>query len=150
MPKQTEAQNSTRREEARVDCVAKSIERLVLSTVDPDSNDLPWPSEGNVETRRNRSRCGVAHVVGDPRAERGEAGEHSGGAEAEKDVSNDVVLSRKTRCERILVSIGITNEIGGHIPWMIKATVPTVKHDPAMSPRDFFRSESIPMDNVTT
>lgn len=53
MPKQTEAQNSTHGKEARVDCVAKPVEGLILSTVNPDSNDLPRSSKGNVETRRN-------------------------------------------------------------------------------------------------
>lgn len=98
MPAKSKAENRPRSKESSIDGVTQSIERLVLGAIDPHTNDLARPGEGNVETRRQRSGCGAANIIGDPGTKSRKASEYARSAEAQEDISDGIALVWKACC----------------------------------------------------
>lgn len=107
MPEEAKAQKSTRGQEGSVDGVSQSVERLILRSVDPDTNDLTWAGECNVEARSDGASSRVSHIIRDPGAKRGKTCKDASSADAEKNVSDSVALAGQTRYSRSVWVVGV-------------------------------------------
>lgn len=68
VPTQAKTQDGTQKQEAGVDSVSQGIKRLVLSSVNPDTNNLARSGEGNVQTRSDGACRRGANIVRNPGA----------------------------------------------------------------------------------
>ena len=75
--------------------MAQAIKGFVLRAVDPYSNDLAWPREGDVDCRSKRHGRGVGNIVTNPGVDARESSECTTSTDDQQDISGCKVFAGK-------------------------------------------------------